>query len=143
MVPVLLWVEPAAGAGEVVCGGEAEVDPGRPVRLLVHDPIRVVLARVRASSAFGGGVPLWGAVVLAHERVAPVEVALLGAVVNAPQTLHRRELLPFWFDRLIGAVESLLSGSGRLVDDCEGIVRIRRLAHLEVKASVIGGKAAA
>ena len=36
--------------------------------------------------AFGGGVPDWGAIVLAHEGGAAVEVALLllSAVVNAP-----------------------------------------------------------
>ena len=49
---------------------------------------------ITESLAFGGGVPLWRAVVLARERVAPVEVSLLGAVVDAPQAVHRRELLP-------------------------------------------------
>ena len=50
-LPVLLGVVPAAGAGEVVGGGEAEVETGRSfVRILfvAVDPVRVVLARVRA-----------------------------------------------------------------------------------------------
>ena len=37
------------------CGGEAEVDAGRLVRLLVLDAVRVVLARVRALFALNKG----------------------------------------------------------------------------------------
>ena len=50
-LPVLLGVVPAAGAGEVVGGGEAEVETSRSfVRILfvAVDPVRVVLARVHA-----------------------------------------------------------------------------------------------
>ena len=54
-LPILLWVVPAAGAGEVVGRGEAEVEPRRSlVRILLAfavDPVRVVLARVRARLA--------------------------------------------------------------------------------------------
>ena len=65
-----------------------DVIDGSPLSILPQYPI------ITVSLAFGGGVPLWRAVVLARERVAPVEVSLLGAVVDAPQAVHRRELLP-------------------------------------------------